>query len=136
VSTDSGKDNKPWTLFRYRNSDGTSKDWAYRSLSDGGLEICWGRTGAVSQRQTYGAAQTQEILQRAQQKQRKGYLPLGAAVLRHGLMELLPAPTRTPEPLTPPRPKAARARGRSVTDRLGAGRLLVLNTTDAERAGS
>jgi predicted DNA-binding WGR domain protein len=105
VSADRAKDDKPWALFRYRNADGTSKDWAYRRLADGGLEICWGRTGAVSQRQTYSAGDAGAILQRAQQKQRKGYVPLGDAVLRHGLMELLPKPTRTPEPLTPPRPK-------------------------------
>ena len=105
MSADRANDDKPWTLFRYRNADGTSKDWAYRSLPDGAIEIGWGRTGAVSQRQSYGAAQTQEILQRAQQKRRKGYVPLGTAVLRHGLMELLPKPTR-PQPLIPPRPKS------------------------------
>jgi hypothetical protein len=105
VSADRAKDDKPWTLFRHRNADGTSKDWAYRCLADGGLEICWGRTGAVSQRQTYGAAQTQEILQRAQQKQRGGYVPLGDTELRHGALQPIPDATPTQTPPSPLRPK-------------------------------
>jgi predicted DNA-binding WGR domain protein len=105
VSADRATDDKPWTLFRYRNADGTSKDWAYRRLPDGAIEICWGRTGAVSQRQSYGAAQTQEILQRAQQKQRKGYAALGDAVLRHGALQPFPNATQTQRTQSPPHPK-------------------------------
>jgi hypothetical protein len=105
MSAGSAQDDTPWTLFRYRNADGTTKDWAYRRLPDGGLEICWGRTGAISQTQTCDAAKAGEILQRAQQKQRKGYVPLGDALLRHGVMASLPAPTRTQAPPSSPRPK-------------------------------
>jgi predicted DNA-binding WGR domain protein len=91
----------PWRLFRYRNADGSSKDWAYRHLPDGGVAICWGRTGSVNQTHTYGAAEARAILRRAQEKQRKGYVPLGNAVLRDGALEPLPAPA----PSSPPRPK-------------------------------
>ena len=105
MSPREGTDDPPWNLFRYRNADGSSKDWAYRRLPGGELEICWGRTGAVSQRQIDAAAQAGAILQRAQQKEHKGYVPLGDAVLRHGVMELLPAPMRTQTPPSPPRPK-------------------------------
>jgi predicted DNA-binding WGR domain protein len=108
VSADRATDDKPWTLFRYRNADGTSKDWAYRRLPDGGLEICWGRTGAVSHRQTYAAGDAGAILQRAQQKQRKGYVPLGDAVLRHGALQPTPNATRTQTPPSTPRKKTPR----------------------------
>jgi predicted DNA-binding WGR domain protein len=90
-----------WTLFRYHNADGTAKDWAYRHLPDGGIAICWGRRGSVSQSHSYGAAEARAILRRAQEKQRKGYVPLGNAVLRDGALEPLPAPA----PSAPSRPK-------------------------------
>ena len=90
-----------WTLFRYRNADGTSKDWAYRCLADGRTEVRWGRTGRVTQVRTYGPDRAQEIPQRAAEKQHKGYVPLGAAVLRRGALEPLPAAA----PSEPPSPK-------------------------------
>ncbi len=33
-----------WNLYRHRNSDGSSKDWAVRSNSDGSITTRWGKT--------------------------------------------------------------------------------------------
>ena len=97
-----------WTLLRYRNADGTSKDWAYRRLPDGGTEICWGRTGSVSQTRTYGAAHAREILRRAQEKQHKGYVPQGDALLRNGSLGPVPSgPPSKPPPQKPSLPAVA-----------------------------
>jgi predicted DNA-binding WGR domain protein len=105
VSPREGPDDPHWTLFRYCNADGSSKDWAYRRLADGAIEICWGRTGAVSQRQTCSAGDAGAILRRAQQKQRKGYVPLGNAELRRGALQPIPDATPTQTPPSPLRPK-------------------------------
>ena len=94
-----------WTLFRYHNADGTAKDWAYRRLPDGGVEVCWGRAGAVTQTRTYSPAEARDILRRAQDKERKGYVPLGDAVLRHGAFEQPRTPAAsTPKPTKPSAP--------------------------------
>jgi hypothetical protein len=80
----STEDHSAWRLLRYRHADGTSKDWAYRPLADGGMEICWGRTGQVRQHRRYPGRDHDAIRRRAAEKQAKGYVPLGTAVLRHG----------------------------------------------------
>ena len=60
-----------WTLYRHRNADGSSKDWAVRSNSDGSITTRWGKTAnrlpGVSNR--YGIQQ-RDI---ERQKQAKGY---------------------------------------------------------------
>jgi len=60
-----------WNLYRHRNSDGSSKDWAVRSNSDGSITTRWGKTAnrlpGVSNR--YGIQQ-RDI---ERQKQAKGY---------------------------------------------------------------
>lgn len=33
-----------WSLFRYRNSDGSSKDWAVQTNPDGSISTRWGKT--------------------------------------------------------------------------------------------
>jgi len=35
-----------WSLFRYRNSDGSSKDWAVQTNPDGSISTRWGKTAA------------------------------------------------------------------------------------------
>jgi hypothetical protein len=35
-----------WRLFRYRNRDGSSKDWAVTTNSDGSISTRWGKTAA------------------------------------------------------------------------------------------
>ncbi|OAI08265.1 hypothetical protein [Methylomonas methanica] len=65
-----------WNLYRHRNSDGSSKDWAVRSNSDGSITTRWGKTAdslpGVSNR--YGVKQ----LDIERQKQAKGYVLVGA----------------------------------------------------------
>ncbi|MGZ0079943.1 hypothetical protein [Methylomonas sp. YC3] len=61
-----------WNLYRHRNSDGSSKDWAVRSNSDGSITTRWGKTAdslpGVSNR--YSVKQ----LDIERQKQAKGYV--------------------------------------------------------------
>ena len=33
-----------WSLYRYRNRDGSSKDWAVRTNPDGSITTRWGKT--------------------------------------------------------------------------------------------
>ena len=95
----------PWQLFRYRHADGGSKDWAYRRRADGDLEVCWGRTDQVCQQRRYPAIEGLRILRRAAEKQAKGYVLLGHALLRDQRLELLPAPVPAHSaPVTPPHP--------------------------------
>jgi len=65
-----------WNLYRHRNSDGSSKDWAVRSNSDGSITTRWGKTAdtlpGVSNR--FGVKQ-HDI---EKQKQAKGYVLVGA----------------------------------------------------------
>lgn len=65
-----------WNLYRHRNPDGSSKDWAVRSNSDGSITTRWGKTAdslpGVSNR--YGVKQ----LEIERQKQAKGYVLVGA----------------------------------------------------------
>ena len=35
-----------WSLFRYRNRDGSSKDWAVQTNPDGSISTRWGKTAA------------------------------------------------------------------------------------------
>ncbi|MFW5724510.1 MAG: hypothetical protein ACOCWF_08105 [Halochromatium sp.] len=98
----------PWQLFRYRHADGGSKDWAYRRRADGDLDVCWGRTGQVSQQRRYPARVGLSILRLAAEKQARGYVLLGQAVLKDQRLELLPAPMpKRPVPESfPPPPQA------------------------------
>ncbi|MEA3643571.1 MAG: hypothetical protein VBE63_27125 [Lamprobacter sp.] len=97
----------PWQLFRYRHAHGGSKDWAYRCRTDGDLEVCWGRTGQVSQQRRYPARVGLSILRLAAEKQAKGYVLLGQAVLKDQRLELFSTPlsassASTPAPSPPP----------------------------------
>jgi len=97
-----------WNLYRHRNSDGSSKDWAVRSNSDGSITTRWGKTAdrlpGVSNR--YGLKQ----LDIEQQKQAKGYVLVGAVDIDVNGNVVFPGKTPAtqsqgpdPEPLpTPP----------------------------------
>jgi hypothetical protein len=98
----------PWQVFRYHQGDGSRKDWAYRRLADGAMEIAWGRLENIAQRRIYAASQARMIEQRALDKERKGYVRLGEAVLRGRFFELIstqrgslhshPVPEPRPQP--------------------------------------
>jgi len=95
-----------WRLFRYHHADGTSKDWAYRRLADGDLEICWERTGQVRQQRQYAARDATLVLRRAAEKQGKGYVALGEAELKDGALVLSHPTAPATGPATGPDPVA------------------------------
>ncbi|MFE8033087.1 hypothetical protein [Thiohalocapsa marina] len=111
----SDPDPTPWQLFRYRHAGGGSKDWAYRRRADGDLDVCWGRTDQVSQRRRYPARDGLRILRRAAEKQSKGYVLLGRALLRDQRLELFSAPVpEYPAPAPSPPPPQALPTAQSV----------------------
>jgi len=64
-----------WTLYRHRNTDGSSKDWAVRSNSDGSITTRWGKTASrLPSINTRTGIRQHEI---ERQKQAKGYVFVG-----------------------------------------------------------
>lgn len=80
-----------WNLYRHQNSDGSSKDWAVRSNSDGSITTRWGKTAdclpGVSNR--YGVKQ----FDIEKQKQAKGYVLVGAVEIDVNGNVVFPAKT-------------------------------------------
>ena len=61
-----------WSLFRYRNSDGSSKDWAVITNPDGSISTRWGKTAArLPSINTRNGIHRFDI---EKQKQAKGYV--------------------------------------------------------------
>jgi len=96
-----------WNLYRHRNSDGSSKDWAVRSNPDGSITTRWGKTAdslpGVSNR--YGVKQ----LDIERQKQAKGYVLVGEVDIDVNGNVTFPGktsatPLQTPEPDSNPVP--------------------------------
>ncbi|NOV29345.1 hypothetical protein [Methylomonas sp. ZR1] len=61
-----------WNLYRHRNSDGSSKDWAVRSNSDGSITTRWGKTASNLPGVSSRSGVRQFDIER--QKQAKGYV--------------------------------------------------------------
>lgn len=61
-----------WRLFRYRNSDGSSKDWAVTTNSDGSISTRWGKTAA--RLRSINTRQGIKQFDIERQKQAKGYV--------------------------------------------------------------
>lgn len=61
-----------WNLFRHRNSDGSSKDWAVRSNSDGSITTRWGKTASCLPSSGTRSGISQTVIER--QKRNKGYV--------------------------------------------------------------
>lgn len=61
-------------LYRFTHPDGSAKDWAFSDQGDGMAVIRWGPANQLRSRQEKPLAVAR---QRAQEKQRKGYRPLG-----------------------------------------------------------
>ena len=64
-----------WNLYRHRNSDGSSKDWAIRSNSDGSITTRWGKTASFLPGVSNRSGVRQFDIER--QKQAKGYVLVG-----------------------------------------------------------
>ncbi|QPK61684.1 hypothetical protein IVG45_12415 [Methylomonas sp. LL1] len=88
-----------WNLYRHRNSDGSTKDWAVRSNSDGSITTRWGKTAdslpGVSNR--YGLKQ----LDIERQKQAKGYVLVGAVDIDVNGNVVFPGKTPAIQPQNP-----------------------------------
>lgn len=64
-----------WSLFRYRNSDGSSKDWAIITNADGSISTRWGKT--ASRLPSINTRTGIRQLDIERQKQAKGYVFVG-----------------------------------------------------------
>lgn len=64
-----------WSLFRYRNSDGSSKDWAVITNADGSISTRWGKTASRLPSINTRTGIRQYDIER--QKQAKGYVFVG-----------------------------------------------------------
>ncbi|MDT4291603.1 hypothetical protein RO575_18725 [Methylomonas sp. MO1] len=64
-----------WNLYRHRNSDGSSKDWAVRSNPDGSITTRWGKTASCLPGVSNRSGVRQFDIER--QKQSKGYVLVG-----------------------------------------------------------
>jgi hypothetical protein len=86
-----------WRLYRYRHSDGRSKDWAVRANADGTITTRWGRTAArlpgVSTRKGV------RLFDIEKQKQAKGYVFIAEVEIDSEGHVLFPEPAK-PDPLS------------------------------------
>jgi hypothetical protein len=84
-----------WRLYRYRHSDGRSKDWAVRTNADGTITTRWGRTAArlpgVSTRKGV------RLFDIEKQKQAKGYVFVAEVEIDSEGHVLFPEPAK-PDP--------------------------------------
>jgi len=64
-----------WTLYRHRNADGSSKDWAVTTHADGSISTRWGKTASRLPTINTRTGIRQHDMER--QKQAKGYVFVG-----------------------------------------------------------
>ncbi len=83
-----------WRLFRYRNRDGSSKDWAVTTNSDGSISTRWGKTAArlPSVNTRHGIRQ----FDIERQKQAKGYVFVGDVTIDSDGIVFLPGQNPNP----------------------------------------
>ncbi|MBL1263531.1 hypothetical protein [Candidatus Methylomicrobium oryzae] len=87
-----------WRLYRYRHSDGRSKDWAVSANADGTITTRWGRTAprlsAVSTRKGVSQFDIEK------QKQAKGYVFVAEVEIDSEGHVLFPDPAQSDPPPT------------------------------------
>lgn len=90
-----------WSLFRYRNSDGSSKDWAVTTNADGSISTRWGKTASRLPSINTRTGIRQYDIER--QKQAKGYVFVGEVEIDTDGNIRLPrsAPIANPSPIPP-----------------------------------
>jgi hypothetical protein len=95
-----------WSLYRYRNPDGSSKDWAVQTNADGSVTTRWGR--AASRLPSISTRNGVSQVDIERQKQRKGYVLIGEVTIDHEGNVSFPVqdhpPPRT-QPVTVDRPE-------------------------------
>lgn len=69
--------NRAYELFRYRNSDGSSKDWAIRTNGDGTFTKRWGKTDSRLTSKDFPMSHPDDIHGEKLRKLNKGYQSLG-----------------------------------------------------------
>lgn len=67
-----------WSLFRYRNPDGSSKDWAVQTHPDGSVTTRWGKTAS---RLPGTSTRNGSQVDIERQKRRKGYVLIGEVTI-------------------------------------------------------
>ena len=70
-----------YTLYRFTNKDGSSKDWAVRSNGDGTYTSRWGKTGARLQSKTF--QKMTPMNDHIREKTNKGYKLIGNIFIDH-----------------------------------------------------
>ncbi|WP_445369524.1 hypothetical protein ACH5Y9_10185 [Methylomonas sp. BW4-1] len=101
-----------WNLYRHRNTDGSSKDWAVKSNSDGSITTRWGKTASKLPGVRHRRGIRQFDIET--QKQAKGYVFVAVVDIdgdgnvvfpgkTSATQSQVPEPDSNPEPmLTPP----------------------------------
>ena len=88
-----------WRLYRYRNRDGSSKDWAVRTNPDGSITTRWGKTAARLPGVSTRKGVRQFDIER--EKQAKGYVFVAEVEIDSEGTVFLPGQVM-PEPPPPP----------------------------------
>jgi hypothetical protein len=84
-----------WNLYRYRNSDGSSKDWAVTTHPDGSISTRWGKTAArLPSINTRNGVRQFDI---ERQKQNKGYVFVAEVDIDHDGNVAFPGQNRNPD---------------------------------------
>jgi predicted DNA-binding WGR domain protein len=68
---------RPYQLYRYQNSDGSSKDWAIRNNGNSTYTKRWGKTGTRLQAKDFPLRHPDDVSNDISGKQRKGYQFIG-----------------------------------------------------------
>jgi hypothetical protein len=106
-----------WSLFRYRNSDGSSKDWAVTTHPDGSISTRWGKTAARLPGVNTRNSVRQFDIER--QKQNKGYVFVAEVDIDHDGHVAFPGPNRNPGVQQPDENRQAEAEhSRSLVETL------------------
>lgn len=69
-----------YNLYRYQNSDGSTKDWAIRNNRDGTYSKRWGKTGTKLRSEDFQGNST-DVWREISSKTRKGYESIGFAFI-------------------------------------------------------
>lgn len=70
--------NREFRLYRFDHADGTAKEWAVTYLGNGKAETRWGKAGHLTGTLVVPTA---VAMKREQEKERKGYRPIGRVLL-------------------------------------------------------
>ncbi|MDO9005888.1 MAG: hypothetical protein Q7V20_20785 [Aquabacterium sp.] len=97
-----------WRLYRHRNADGSSKDWAVRTNPDGSITTRWGKTAPRLAGANTRSGIRQSDIER--EKQAKGYVFVAEVDIDgtgNVSIQIVPAPDPQPSKPSPPTPVVA-----------------------------